>query len=420
MKYVSEDLKTLANNHKITLYSGKVVTCKLKFCADGKFLLAILGMKSATADQSCPFCLLSKKQWAQALMPNCPFQVEEYAQKSVTSLMHFKNDTMCCIHHKNAKTCAQAASNSSSGSHSSKVGLPNLLEGIGLQLEDIVIDELHMFMRLFENLLERFLYYLEEYNLEIEFETLIQTKMNGITFHLEEGLTEDGIQCWSYLNGDMAWNLLEGLLKIDPNTGDCLLASVFYVGERSSLIHVEKRKKSEKYYEVLKVSFTALHNIFLFLRHKNGPISTPEQYQAKVNEFCQTQIKFFGPDISRGWYFHLLGCHSMEILKLCEGSILRFSCSPQERMNGIHGKQIVNCVMNQNSAFEILKLMRRDVYFDFVDNTGAKIRVHKYKENRMSFVYTGDKLRKKKKLDQITQLKTLVKKRKEMLSPFIQ
>jgi len=289
MKHVTDDLKKIANNFSITTLSQKTVTCKLKFCADGKFLLAIMGMQSATGDQCCPFCILSKKQWAEAIMPTCQFNPKDYHRKSLNLLTHFKNNGMHCIHHRSVKTCSQAANSSSSAEvvHGRKMKLPNLLENIGLQLSDIVLDELHMFMRLFDNLLDRLLYYLEDYDLEQEFEKLCETKMNGVTFHLEDGLTEEGLQSWSYLNGEMAWKLLEGLIQNDPNNdGECVMASIFYVGKRSALLEREKRKRSEKYYTVLKICFTALHDIFLFLRHKDGPIKSIEQYQAKVSEFC--------------------------------------------------------------------------------------------------------------------------------------
>jgi len=422
MKYVADDLKTIGNSFTVKTFSGKIVTCKLKFCADGKFLLSILGMQSATGNQSCPFCLLSKKQWAEVIMPNCQYKPQDYARKSLNLLTHFKNDAMHCFLHKSTKTCEQAAAAATNPSckvvvHGRKMQLPNLLQNIGLQLDDIVLDELHMFMRLFDNLLDRLLYYLEEYNLEAEFEKIVETKMNGVTFHLEDGLTEDGLQSWSYLNGEMAWKLLEGLLQMDlHNDGECVMASIFYVGKRSTLLEEDKRKKSEKYFAVLKICFTALHDIFLFLRHKNGPITSIEQYEGKVIEFCQTQINFFGPDIARGWYFHLLGCHSVDILKHHGGSILRFSCSAQERVNGIHGKQMVNCVVNQNSAFEILKLMRREIYFEFIDSSSAKKKNRDYKKNRISYVYNETTMKKKKKLDQITSCKKIVKKRKEILN----
>ena len=407
MELVGEELSHLSH-HSITLDNGKKVETSLKVCADGKFLLSILGMKGANGTMSCPFCMLKKDQWAFAMFPN-KFQIDShsYARKSLKELYVLKkSDTVHCMHHSNAKTCRTAGEKMECEAHGKKKGRKNLLENLGITLQDIVLDELHMFMRLFEHLLDRLLYYLEVHDLEEEFEELVRKKMKRVTFHLEDGETDEGLQCWSPLNGEMSWRLLHGLLNISEETGECIMADVFYVGARSTLIVPEKRSYSEAYFKVLKFCFSALRDMFAFLHHKEGPISNLEEFQALATKFCQEQIKFFGKNIANGWYFHLLGCHLTDILHHCNGSILRFSCSAQERVNGTHAKMLMNCVRNQNSSFEIMKMVRRLLYFEFFDSSGAKNAKNVYPAERKSASHASasvhQALEKKSNLDEIS------------------
>jgi hypothetical protein len=226
MQLVGEELSQLSG-HVFTCENGKTVTTSLKVCADGKFLLSILGMKGANGSMSCPFCMLRKDQWAFALFPEkFHIDVQSYARKSLDELFVLKDsDAMHCKQHSSAKTCKSAGGKMDCEPHGKKKGGKNLLQSLGITLQDIVLDELHMFMRLFEHLLDRLLYYIEVFDLEEEFEELVRSKMKGVTYHLEDGETEEGLQCWSHLNGDSSWRLLHGLLNINEDTGECNMKS---------------------------------------------------------------------------------------------------------------------------------------------------------------------------------------------------
>jgi hypothetical protein len=411
MKVVVGELSQISG-HVITLENGKKVETSLKVCADGKFLLSVLGMKGANGSMSCPFCMLSKSQWALAMFPKFQIDPHSFARKSLEELFILKDaESMHCSDHQTAKSC-KTSGMKGCGAHGQKKGRKNLLEGLDITLKDIVLDELHMFMRLFEHLLDRLLYYIEVFDLEEEFEKLVRERMKGVTFHLEDGETEEGLQCWSPLNGEMSWKLLHGLLHTNDETGECIMADIFYVGPRSPLILPEKRAESEAYFKVLKFCFSALRDMFYFLHHKEGPISTVEQFGSLARKFCQEQIKFFGKGIANGWYFHMLGCHLTDILQHCNGSILRFSCSAQERVNGIHAKMLMNCVMNQKSSLGIMNLMRRTLYFEFFDSSGAKDAKNQYPNERKTASFLNGGMEKKMKMDQIHQGKEGKKKKK--------
>ena len=405
MELVGGELAQITG-HVVTLDNGKKVQTSLKVCADGKFLLSILGMKGASGSMSCPFCMLRKDKWAFAMFP-AKFQIDvhSFARKSLEELFILKeSDAVHCMQHSNARTCRTAGEKMECEAHGKKKGRRNLLKDLGISLQDIVLDELHMFMRLFEHLLDRLLYYLELHDLEEEFEKLVREKMKGVTFHLEDGETEDGLQCWSPLNGEMSWRLLHGLISTNEETGECTMADIFYVGPRCTLIVPEKRAFSEAYFKVLKFCFTALKDMFYFLHHKAGPVSNLEQFHALATLFCQEQIKFFGKDIANGWYFHILGCHLTDILHHCNGSILRFSCSAQERLNGTHSKMLMNCVLKQNSSSEIMKVVRRILYFEFFDSSGAKDAKHQYPSERKEASQSTSSsaiLEKKSRLDEV-------------------
>ena len=407
MELVGRELAQIPG-HVVTLDNGCKVETSLKVCADGKFLLSILGMKGANGSMSCPFCMLKKDQWAYAMFPEkFGIDVQSFARMSLEELYIMKqSDVMHCTQHTNAKTCKTAGGKMECEAHGKKKGRNNLLKALGISLEDIVLDELHMFMRLFKHLLDRLLYYIEAHDLEEEFEKLVIEKMKGVTFHLEDGETEEGYQCWSPLNGEMCWRLLHGLINSNEETGDCVMADIFYVGHRSTQMVPEKIEQSESYLKVLKFSFIALKDLFYFLHHKEGSVSNLEQFHALATMYCREQIKFFGKDIAKGWYFHILGCHLTDILRQCNGSILRFSCSAQERLNGAHSKMFMNCVVKQNSSFGIMKGVRRMLYFDFFDSSGAKEAKHQYPSERKEASQStsnSEAMERKSKLDELQQ-----------------
>jgi hypothetical protein len=81
MKLIGEEMSQI-NGHIVHLENGKQVKICLKVCADGKFLLSILGMKGANGNMSCPFCMLRKDQWALALFSKFNINVHDFRRKS--------------------------------------------------------------------------------------------------------------------------------------------------------------------------------------------------------------------------------------------------------------------------------------------------------------------------------------------------
>jgi len=67
---------------------------------------------------------------------------------------------------------------------------------------------------------------------------------------------------------------------------------------------------------------------------------------------------------------------------------------------------LMNCVLNQNSSFDIMKLVRRMLYFEFFDSSGAKNAKNKYPSERKIMSHASSFVQralfeKKSKLDEI-------------------
>lgn len=413
MTLVREKLKDL-NGHIVQLRNGRHCKVKMEVCADGKFLNMVLGLEGHTGSFSCPFCMLQKSQWSQAMFEKFLIDPSDYERKSIDELFVLKKETMHCSKHKNSRTCREQGSKDV-GAHGRRVGYAQLLKGMNFQLEDLVVDELHMFLRLFDGLLDRLLFYIEAHDIEHQFEELVDKKIPGVVFHLESGVTKKGEQCWSPLNGDMAWKLMEGLIMIDPSTSECVMREIFLHG-KNMLASSQKEKESHDYYCTLKFSFEALKEIMSFLREEKSLIRNIYQLRVLAIAYCQRLILFFGPRIANGWYFHILGCHLFDILKRHDGSILDYSCAAQERVNGIHGKLLINCVIQQNSSVEILQIVLRSLYFSFFDEEKSSSPLHQYPKIRSSVPFNPSvtpSLLKRDCMDSVVEKKTSLKKNRQ-------
>jgi hypothetical protein len=109
--------------------------------------------------------------------------------------------------------------------------------------------------------------------------------------------------------------------------------------------------------------------IINFIRDKKNGLSL-EDFRSLVKEFGDNLINFFGQNIANSWYLHLLLFHIPDQIERF-GSIYPYSCSPQERVNGIHSRLFINCILSSNSSKQLLEVVRLKIYFRFFDEDGT-------------------------------------------------
>ena len=129
------------------------VKIRLAFCADGKFLLMILGLKAAQAKFSCPYCVLHKDHWVKKL-DKSNFDIRDELRSPID--LSRRTGGGNCPHHNSPQACKSSAHG---------VKSENLLQGL-VDLKDIFIDELHLFLRLWDLLRNYILAFCEQYELQ--------------------------------------------------------------------------------------------------------------------------------------------------------------------------------------------------------------------------------------------------------------
>jgi len=75
----------------------------LRFCSDGKFQLLVMGLVAANGTASCPYCVLPKEQWADAIYGDIDANL--YLRKSSKELSKLKNDHLMCPAHVSVRSC---------------------------------------------------------------------------------------------------------------------------------------------------------------------------------------------------------------------------------------------------------------------------------------------------------------------------
>lgn len=130
-------------------------------------------------------------------------------------------------------------------------------------------------------------------------------------------------------------------------------------------------------------------------------------YDKRTSRYARSSISFLSStdvlNFYRKWYLHLLVMHVPQLLKR-EKSIVKFSCSAQERMNGLHSSavrcfqdltrtattmrltfthilQIDGAVQKNDVSHQLLKREQVLIYSEFVDRTCA-LPTRKYKAAR--------------------------------------
>lgn len=129
------------------------IQIRLTFCSDGKFLLLVLGLQSANGKFSCPYCVLHKDHWVKCLY-NRDYDLRN-EERSPTNLARRIGGGHCYVHASD-QICA--------ASTHGKVR-ENLLDGL-IEPSNIFIDELHLFLRLWDLTIFYLLAFCEHYSLE--------------------------------------------------------------------------------------------------------------------------------------------------------------------------------------------------------------------------------------------------------------
>ncbi len=125
---------------------------RLTFCADGKFLLMALGIHAAHGHFSCPYCVLKKDQWLLCADDKSYVNADDLRDPRK---MRGRTGSGPCPSHT-ASSCA-------SSDHGVKQS--NLLENL-VDLRDVFIDELHLFLRLWDCVEEYLIAYVEHWEIE--------------------------------------------------------------------------------------------------------------------------------------------------------------------------------------------------------------------------------------------------------------
>lgn len=334
----------LALKKHVFLIRSQSVKCQLTFASDAKFLLTCLGLCAAMGKYSCPFYCIPNTHWTAVYLGL--LNANDFRRT------RFNDLSVCLSNCPGHKTCGKAKHG---------VKNENLLEGL-FTFEDILLDELHLFLRLWNLVLDILLGYVEAYNREFLLEKV--AKIFGVTFHILDGEDEGGYQLWTPLTGDKALLLLDGLVKRRD-----LMRLLFLVDEES--IHIpedESMKEKEEGHEIqfqrIYSLFESLSQIIHYLRDDRTTLSCFAKFQECIQKFFLVLTAGWGSVIGKVWYLHQLYCHIPTLLTRWGGSIYFASCSSQERLNGKHTSLLLSCVQKQNSSLQLFTRARRELYFE--------------------------------------------------------
>jgi hypothetical protein len=133
------------------------------------------------------------------------------------------------------------------------------------------------------------------------------------------------------------------LVKLQNDDNICLLNKIFFVQEIEMFIqtnHIRNCPKAihnhYRYYDCIKRAFISLLEIIDYLHEKPSQITSNTMFKNFVLQFAK-ELYCCYDDVSSGWYLHILISHVPFMLERFS-SIKRFSCSPQELMDGQHSK----------------------------------------------------------------------------------
>jgi len=314
------------------------------FCSDGKFLLTCLGLCAASGQFSCPFCVVPHTHWNDIYEGNK--SVSGYERVSMDDMNMWKGSA-CLLHEDGC------------GKKKHGKDRENLLQGL-FDFEHIIIDELHLFLRLWDVMLDILLSYVELNDKEELLERV--AGMLGVTFGLMKGEDKKGFQLWSPLTGDKAKQLLEGLVNKKE-----LMQSLF-------------EKEDEYEFNMTFSLFSCFNDMIDYLRDERSVLKNVNEYNNCVEQFMSLLGEGYGNVIGRLWYLHIMYCHLPMILERMGGSIYFASCSEQERLNGQHTHQLLSCTQKHQSSIQLMKRMRTQVHF--TQHPESKLQHNKQQKKR--------------------------------------
>jgi hypothetical protein len=320
-----------------------------------------LGMSGATALFCCPFCFVPNSMWPNVYAGK--LDVNEYLRKSFGLLS--RSIPNCPLHPQKCKGKNHGCEK------------PNLLEGL-FELCDIYLDELHLFLRLWDLLLNILLGYVEPFNREDILEGV--AKKLGVCFHMLDGLDSKGYQLWTPLTGDKSKKLLDGLVA-DKD----LMRSIFVLGDQAKDLPVEgdgTEDAHEMLFEAIYSIFQRLKNIIDYIRDDRNTLLNIEEFEEEVELFIGELYEGWGAAIKKGWYLHMLRCHVSTQMKRLGGSIYMCTCSDAERMNGKHTKLLLNCIQKQDSSKQLFGKQSSEIYFTLHPDKTRKRNTHQPSQNK--------------------------------------
>ena len=127
------------------------IPVRLTFCADGKFMLMALGIHAANGQFSCPYCVLKKEYWVSSVD-----NVEYIAADDLRNPKDLRKRVGqgACLAHTGT-TC---------GASSHGVTKSSILHEV-VDHQDVFVDELHLFLRLWDCVIEYLIVFVEHWEI---------------------------------------------------------------------------------------------------------------------------------------------------------------------------------------------------------------------------------------------------------------
>jgi hypothetical protein len=304
-------------------------------------------MVGAIGTFSCPFCFVPNTMWGAVHAGK--LSASDHLRESFTLMS------------RPVHNCPKHPQRCKGDSHGCEK--ENLLMGL-FELEDVFLDELHLFLRLWDLLLNILLGYVEPFYREDALESA--AKKIGVCFHLLDGLDTKDYQLWTPLTGDKSKKLLDGFVEHKD-----WMREIFLVDEQANLLAADSQKELEEKKKAHEMMFEAIYSLFAhfrkivnFIRDDRKTLKTAQEFENEVDMFIEELYSGWGEAVKKGWYLHMLKSHVPAQMERLGGTIYLCSCSAQERMNGKHTKLLLHCIQKQDSSKQLLVKEKSGIYFD--------------------------------------------------------
>ena len=327
-------------------FDGKVYPIEVLFGSDMKFLQLAFGLCGSTANQCCVWCKISKEEMADTSRP----------------WDFFLADSMIRTHEN---LCADALQ----GKNGVSKGLPIFM----IDSQNIVVDELHLMLRICDVLLRNLIYEAKDKDAEAQFngkeKVMIGENLNslctcirecGVTFHMWEA--KDPVSHAG--TGKLEWSSLQGpdmkkLLVHLP--GKIESSGVLYEATKSTVVNIWK-------------DFLSLHN-FLCEAHTeldDAHLICFEKAKNWVNDFLSLGDKRKGFKKSNVTpYMHALLYHVPAVIKN-HGPLKNYSCQTIEKLNDVVKRVTLGKCNRADATRDALLVLKRVEYLKGEDAQRCK------------------------------------------------